>query len=765
MKKDHPVKTTNFFLKWFATAALVIAGVTHVHAQADTAMLESLTLKDLLNVKVTTASKTLQELGLAPATVIVIPKEQIRMRGYQSLLDLLYDLPDIKVDDKIYSGIRNSITVRGTQGSEKMVILMDGITISSPSGEAMPVMENYPVNIAEQVEIVYGPASALYGANAVTGVINIITKTPEKKDFSLEASTAVGSGGYTNTSVFMTKKVNDKMHLILSGQYAYDHGVDYSKLYKADSLLDVTSNTNGLFHTIYGPVTPSAPTHSGYEAPMSAYNIYAALHTPAFTFSVFRNYTRIPTAFGSNTSNALYNKEAFMGQSVTVANASYKKSLKRTNIMTLLSASEYDMDPHSNYRNLYTSMEPAYKYSTCSMVKAEEQLDYKASGKLNFSIGAGYENYNAVPQSTDLDAPVDKNDHIHGSYLGTNAFYRPGGLPAQFYFIRYHNAGSYFQMQYVPVDKLHVTAGIRYDINSRYGNSFNPRLGFVYSPSRKTTFKAMYGSAFLAPSPSDSYSQYGSFDTQDSGRTYHSYFLHLPNPGLKPIHSYNAELSLQHYFNYNLYVTLNAYYSFLKGLHKFSDDNETTHLYNNSFNGIPVDYIEVFTNNARQQNYGGSMNLNLKTAIGKLNFNSYASLSIVSGRVEDGNKESVETKKDARLDFIAPFIFRIGTDVKAGKFSFAPRMTVMGRQSLPGYGDTLGHIIKRQVIDGYALLNITLGYNPSKKIAFFSNITNALNQHYRAVGFNMDLTKKDTDLFYGQPEDPIRINVGVNFNF
>lgn len=90
------------------------------YSQTDTARLEDLTLKQLLNVKITTVSKTSEELEKAPATAMVITAEQIKVRGYQSLLDVMYDLPDVKVDDKIYSGIRNSFTVRGTQGQKSL---------------------------------------------------------------------------------------------------------------------------------------------------------------------------------------------------------------------------------------------------------------------------------------------------------------------------------------------------------------------------------------------------------------------------------------------------------------------------------------------------------------------------------------------------------------------------------------------------------------------------------------------------------------------
>ena len=93
---------------------IVIPAFNNAYSQTDTAALEMLSLKELLDVKVTAASKTPEELEKAPATVVVITEEQIQIPCYQSLLDVMYDLPDMKVDDKIYSGIRNTFTLRGT---------------------------------------------------------------------------------------------------------------------------------------------------------------------------------------------------------------------------------------------------------------------------------------------------------------------------------------------------------------------------------------------------------------------------------------------------------------------------------------------------------------------------------------------------------------------------------------------------------------------------------------------------------------------------
>lgn len=726
--------------------------------------LTNFSLKELLNLKVVTVSKTSQNLETAPATVIVITREQIKSRGYQSLLDVMYDLPDVKVDDKIYSGIRNSFTVRGTQGSEKMVIMMDGIIISSPSGEAMPIMENYPVNVAEQIEVVYGPASALYGANAVSAVINIITRKPfGRKKALVEVSSIADPYGYTNTTLFLSKRIADDVRVTVSGQYFYDRGVDYSKLYKNDPAYNIDSYKDGTFNTIYGPITPVTPVRAKYEAPMKAYNIHAALQVQGFALNFFRNYFEIPTSFGNNTSNALYNKEVFMGQSITMVNATYRKEIGNVTSSTMLTSSQYNLDPRTNYRNLYSNMEPGYKYAATSMIKAEQQLDFKVSDKLQLTTGVSYEHYSSIPQSGDLDAPIKSTDYLHGVYLGTKAYYRPEGLAAQFYLIKFHNVGSYAQAQYSPLENLHFTIGGRFDWNSRYGNTVNPRMGIVYAASEKTTIKAMYGTAFLAPTPSDSYSQYGSFYTPDSGRTYGSYFLHLPNPGLKPIISKNIELSVRQHISDHLIVTVNGYFTALSSLHAFSDDNESTNLYNNLYNGIPVDYIEVFTNNNRQKNIGGSFQINAKHRLGEVHLNTFFALSYVTGRVEDGLNEQLETSQDTETDFTAPFMTRLGTDLKIGKFSISPRLILMGKQHIAGIADTTGWIARRQHLPGYVLLNVSARYAVSKHVSGFVNVINALDQRYRAVGFNMDLTNTNTDLFQGVRQDPIRIRAGINW--
>src|SRR6185295_16055621 len=105
----------------------------------------------------------------------------------------------------------------------------------------------------------------------------------------------------------------------------------------------------GTLNTIYGPMTPKKSVKSAFEAPLKAYNIYAALRADDFSISYFRNSSRTPSAYGFNTNNALFNKDAFILQTVDMVNAAYNKSLGKIITVTSITASDYTQDPKSNY--------------------------------------------------------------------------------------------------------------------------------------------------------------------------------------------------------------------------------------------------------------------------------------------------------------------------------------------------------------------------------------------------------------------------------
>lgn len=133
-------------------------------------------LKALMATKVVTASRAEEDVGSAPATVIVLQRADLERRGYLQLSEVLDDLPGMDVvrpygDNFVRSYWRGE---RGTIG-EPYLLLLDGLVLNHLYfNTADGPLAALPLSNVERIEVVYGPASALYGANALRGVINEI---------------------------------------------------------------------------------------------------------------------------------------------------------------------------------------------------------------------------------------------------------------------------------------------------------------------------------------------------------------------------------------------------------------------------------------------------------------------------------------------------------------------------------------------------------------------------------------------------------------
>jgi outer membrane receptor for ferrienterochelin and colicins len=140
----------------------------------------NMTLADLMNVQVTSASKTLQSIKDVPATVHVITAEQIRDRAYFTLEEALSDLPGFQFRNIL--GFNSYIFLRGAPSQNNLILLMvDGVQINELNSGGFYAGGQFILSDVEQIEVVYGPASALYGTNAVSGIVNLITKKPDGK--------------------------------------------------------------------------------------------------------------------------------------------------------------------------------------------------------------------------------------------------------------------------------------------------------------------------------------------------------------------------------------------------------------------------------------------------------------------------------------------------------------------------------------------------------------------------------------------------------
>lgn len=191
-----------------------------------------MSLEKLMNLEVITASLTPQVAFDAPATVYVITEEQIKTRGYSNLEELLEDIPEIQVQNKTNATTYNFFSLRGIGGNEKFIILMDGIRINPTAGDPIHIGYNYSIANANRVEVILGPVSALYGADAYSGVINIITKHGNE----IKKNKVVVSYGSFNASdnSCVVGLGNDDISLSLTGSYYHSSEADFPDIFKGD---------------------------------------------------------------------------------------------------------------------------------------------------------------------------------------------------------------------------------------------------------------------------------------------------------------------------------------------------------------------------------------------------------------------------------------------------------------------------------------------------------------------------------------------------
>jgi iron complex outermembrane receptor protein len=154
----------------------------HAAFGAEPEDLSGLSLEQLGDVQVTSVSKFAQSIGDAPSAVFVISHGDIESSGARSLPEILRLAPNLSVAQ--VSASRYVITARGFNGSQsaqnfsnKLLVLIDGRTVYSPlySGVYWDAQDVLPEDI-DRIEVISGPGATLWGANAVNGVINIITR-------------------------------------------------------------------------------------------------------------------------------------------------------------------------------------------------------------------------------------------------------------------------------------------------------------------------------------------------------------------------------------------------------------------------------------------------------------------------------------------------------------------------------------------------------------------------------------------------------------
>ncbi|QDQ28339.1 TonB-dependent receptor [Chitinimonas arctica] len=489
-----------------------------------------LDLKTLLDVSISTASRVAEPRRKVPGTVYILTRADIRARGYRHLGELLRDLPGVDRHQNSSGSFFNRFGLRGLVGNNKLVVLQDGVRIGAPAGEPLVLADNYPLYAVERVEVAMGPGSALYGADAVSGVVQMFSLR-DAPAVSLEA----GDQGFRRTDAYFSHEGDLRLRLGVHRQID-DHAdlaASYPALFRPGDLLDFTGK-------VVIPADRRAAFHGRTESEQAIADVAYGNWRLGWIHQGYQHPTGsgdLPEivdygGFGAYQLDHLYGERQW-----------YKDGVAEGNLR--LQYSDYRMDTGSAFINRFNGFTPGYKYAASQRWRIEGQWLWQL-GEHRLILGGDWSRVKAIPKTPDLTRRYDP-----GRATDRQGLFYPdtdNSLPLQIFELSYRAHSLFLQDTVALTPMVELSGGLHYGHDSNYGTTLTPRLNLNWQAAERWRAGLLFGKAFLAPSPHFSYEHFGSFTGQrDAQDRYIANLMFVPNPALKPERLDSLELNLSHY--------------------------------------------------------------------------------------------------------------------------------------------------------------------------------------------------------------------------
>jgi outer membrane cobalamin receptor len=459
---------------------IAFLGIYDCHAQQEDSLktedILGMSLADLMNTTVISASKTSQSVRNVPATVYVITAKQITDRAYFTLDEALSDLPGLQFRN--IEGFNSYIFMRGAPSQNNLIILMvDGIQINELNSGGFYGGGQFNLSDVEQIEVVYGPASALYGTNAVSGIINIITKKPDRNEGHISI---LGGNFKTGMANFDLSRYNASkdMGFSVSGQYKTTEKADLGGA-KGDN------NWTEEMENFENDISAAAKFKLKDFSSGIIYQEKRSSNTTSFKSVDDVSYDR----------NTLWD--------ITFLNAYLKYSNTRHE--------KWSETATAYYRNATVEPNTVYQVLKSTATYPGRQTGYYRPNNL---LGLENQfNYRPVKPLMLIGGIIGETEYLSESFSVTysNSQEEKPPEPPHPNMLRNYLFSYYAQAEYSFLKYFSFTTGIRHDFSNYYGQVFIPRFGLVFN-YEKLSAKALYNRAFRAPRPWDYYYGTGNND-------------------------------------------------------------------------------------------------------------------------------------------------------------------------------------------------------------------------------------------------------------
>jgi outer membrane receptor for ferrienterochelin and colicin len=550
---------------------------------------------DSVEINVTSASRSSKRIGELPITIFVVTREEIIRNHYNSLIDIIKSLPGIRVSQPGSGELGESFELRGLVGNMYTMILINGLPIKPSAVIGMPIGAQLPVRQAERIEIIYGPAAAVYGADAVSGVINIITKEADKGTFVM-GDLGLGQRDYRSGSFMVGGKTGKNKNIL---QYSFYGGLSevsdlnvksgYEEIYNPLQYLQKTGKTFNVGGINYKPmeitesillakgINPSDFIKENYpenyegsltlpkieDLPASSNNLGFQLKFRGVSMSFNNMYRRTHSSLSQSPYFYNYNNpQNYWAENIRSTTLSYNHEWSpRFTTTTNFSNLDYKMDNNSSMGVTFIDYtDKVYRYAAGRDILLEQLFTIMIKNSLEIMSGVTYQYSGNLPQTSFLDAPFNPKNYKYYStgvdYLDTltNNF---GINP-----LVYHNFSAFTQAYY-SLKSFRFMGGVRADNNSQYGFSIKPRLAGMFILSPKLSFRGSIGYAYKAPPAS---LEWQSLAYRAGANLDSLIYIAIPNRDLKPEKYMSVELGVLKKFKRGLNINVSVFYNEIKNL-------------------------------------------------------------------------------------------------------------------------------------------------------------------------------------------------------
>lgn len=496
-------------------------------------------------ISIISASKVQEDVKTAPATVYVVTADEIHENGYMTLLEVLENIPGVVAINPDY------FALGGQRGSlsrfSQTLLLINGRPMQSLMVAEAFISQQFATHNIAQIEVVQGPSSTLYGANALVGIINIITKS-ESSDFKgIEVQLESGSQNWQSGSVNFSWnkgswKLGGSIRIHRSDNWDFSSFVQDTVNFSNGSPSILQQSVQG--SELYNNRSRAFPasfqiSYNGFYAGHESYMLETAkgLENIALNYrgqldhrELFLNYIgwkgSIDEKHFFNVEYQRY-KEWIWGNEF-LFNPQAFDSLVQAGRSP--SAPITEQETLSYFTNVYSQ-----KNSEGS-TRHRLNLTYKGQLWSGGSLLAGY-TYDRL----DLLGFARSSSNISPDFNGQVSADNPQRKP--FFLTNKHSLYAQFKKALLN-ETLYLTMGARYDRQNLYGSVLNTRAGVVYQPTEKMYFKVLAGQAFREPT----IFEYGALNEE-------------ANLSLKPIRINSYELSGRYEFNEDINIGFTGYYN------------------------------------------------------------------------------------------------------------------------------------------------------------------------------------------------------------